>query len=163
MSLIFVDCEAWGACPATGQLTEFGAVDFYTRRTFHGVIIESTPDPENPAMPLKTNKPELQTERIVFARFNSWIRLVSKGRPIFVSDNPAYDFQWINDGFCRTIGTNPFGHSARRIGDFYAGLVKDFYTPQNWKRLRVTEHTHHPVDDAMGNVEAFERLLKGEI
>ena len=38
----------------------------------------------------------------------------------------------------------------------------DFTKTMGWKRLRVTRHDHNPVNDAMGNVEAFERLLKGE-
>ena len=59
-------------------------------------------------------------------------------------------------------GANPFGHSGRRIGDFYAGLVGDFQKTQNWKRLRRTKHDHHPVHDALGNAEALVRLLKGE-
>ena len=43
--LIFVDCEATGPCPGKGVLTEFGAVDYRTRSTFHGVLYESrTPD-----------------------------------------------------------------------------------------------------------------------
>ena len=33
---------------------------------------------------------------------------------------------------------------------------------QNWKKFRVTPHDHNPVHDAMGNVEAFETILKGE-
>lgn len=33
---------------------------------------------------------------------------------------------------------------------------------QEWKRLRITKHDHHPVNDAMGNVEAFARMLAGE-
>ena len=61
-----------------------------------------------------------------------------------------------------TISNNPFGYSARRIGDFYAGLIGDFKDASSWKRLRITKHDHHPVHDAMGNLEAFERLLKGD-
>lgn len=162
MSLIFVDCEAYGGCPYKGQLTEFGAVEFKTRKTFHGVIVKSLPDPANPAVPLPCEIATYEHLYSVFTEFNFWINQVSKPRHIFVSDNPAFDFQWINDGFFRTLGYNPFGHSARRIGDFYAGLKGDFYTKQSWKNLRITSHTHHPVDDAMGNVEAFDRLLKGE-
>ena len=55
-----------------------------------------------------------------------WLLSVTNGRCIFVSDNPAYDFQWINYGFHHAIGRNPFGHSGRRISDFYAGLVGRF-------------------------------------
>jgi hypothetical protein len=79
-----------------------------------------------------------------------------------VSDNPTFDWQWINDSFHRTIGNNPFGYSARRIGDFYAGLIGDFKDVSSWKRLRITKHDHHPVNDSMGNLEAFERLIKGD-
>jgi len=55
-----------------------------------------------------------------------------------------------------------FGHSARRIGDFYAGLVGDFGRSSEWKRLRISRHDHHPVNDAMGNVESFARMRAGE-
>jgi hypothetical protein len=57
---------------------------------------------------------------------------------------------------------NPFGHSGRRIGDFYAGPVGDFHNTQKWKRLRRTKPDHHPVNDALGNAEALIRLLNGE-
>jgi hypothetical protein len=79
-----------------------------------------------------------------------------------ISDNPAFDFQWVNDGFLRHLGRNPCGHSARQISDFYAGLCGDFQETQRWKRLRITPHDHNPVNDAMGNLEAFERMLRGE-
>lgn len=142
MGLIFVDCEAPFGCgsPAVGDMTEFGAVDFKTRETFHGH----------------------DCSQETFARFAEWIGTVTKGRPVFVSDNPAYDWQWINFYFWKYTGGNPFGHSARRIGDFYAGLRGDFYKANEWKRLRTTTHDHNPVNDAMGNVEAFARMLSGE-
>lgn len=162
-NLIFVDCEAWGGCPATGQLTEFGAVDYKSRTTFHGIIVPANPSTENPAVPERTAKADFDTECFTFNAFDGWLRGVSGGkRVVFVSDNPAFDWQWINDGFLRTLGRNPFGHSARRISDFYAGLCGNFYKTQDWKRFRVTPHDHNPVNDAMGNVEAFEALLKGK-
>lgn len=51
MSLIFVDCEAVGGCPAVGRLTEFGAVAYPNRETFHGILALSRPDAANPAVP----------------------------------------------------------------------------------------------------------------
>lgn len=159
--LIFVDCEAWGGCPRTGQLTEFGAVDFKTRQTFHGVVVKSRPSAANPAVPEPTEPVSLEHEKKVFEDFAKWLSQF-KGRPTFVSDNPAYDWQWINDGFHRHLGQNPFGFSARRISDYYAGLVGDFSSTQKWKRLRVTVHDHNPVNDAMGNVEAFHALESGK-
>ncbi len=146
-NLIFVDCEAKGKSPSTGKLTEFGAVAYPSRATFHG-ILEG-----------KNSAEEVE----VFEKFEKWLKKVTHGaKPIFVSDNPAFDWQWINDGFWRTLNRNPFGHSARRIGDFYAGLTRDFMNSNSWKKLRVTPHNHNPVNDAMGNFEAFKKMLKGE-
>ena len=45
----------------------------------------------------------------------------------------------------RFVGRNPFGFSGRRIGDLYAGLVKDAYKATEWKKYRRTTHTHNPV------------------
>lgn len=160
-NLIFVDCEANGKCPSMGQLTEFGAVAYPSKATFHGVLVERKPDPENPEFKVATGI--TFDEKEVFEKFDAWLQeMCGEERPRFVSDNPAFDWQWINDSFHRTLGKNPFGYSARRIGDFYAGLIGDFTDASSWKRLRVTKHDHHPVHDAMGNLEAFERLLKGD-
>jgi hypothetical protein len=159
-NLIFVDCEATGPCPGLGELTEFGAVEYESRQTFHGVLFEAKPKAEKSVIRELTGKAFDQVA--VFTAFEGWIQSVTNGRAIFVSDNPAYDFQWINYGFHHALGRNPFGHSGRRISDFYAGLQGDFYQTQAWKRLRVTTHDHNPVNDALGNVEAFERILKGE-
>ena len=156
-NLVFVDCEAVGGCPAVGRLTEFGAVT-QERESFHGVIakfrlIEAGED-------VLERLPYEGTLEDVFTSFDIWLQEVVYGRPIFVSDNPAFDWQWINDGFWRTLGRNPFGHSARRISDFYAGLKRDFSKTQEWKHFRKTPHDHNPVHDALGNLEAFEVLLK---
>jgi hypothetical protein len=159
-NLVFVDCEATGPCPGKGELTEFGAVAFESRKTFHGVLFESRPREDNPAHSERTG--QAFDPVVVFGAFEEWLHSVTSGRCVFVSDNPAYDFQWINYGFHHALGRNPFGHSGRRISDFYAGLTGDWNNSQAWKRLRVTPHDHNPVKDAMGNVEAFERMLRGE-
>jgi hypothetical protein len=54
------------------------------------------------------------------------------------------------------VGKNPFGFSSQNLGSLYKGIVKD--TSQNFKHLRKTKYTHHPVDDAKGNAEALLRL-----
>ncbi len=159
-NLIFVDVEATGDCPGIHKMTEFGAVDYATKQTFHGILFTSVPNKENPAISEIIGEGFDQVK--VFTEFKEWIGTVCKGRPIFMSDNPAYDFQWINYGFWHAIGENPFGHSGRRISDFYAGLTDNFSNTQDWKKLRITPHDHNPVNDAMGNVEAFERMMKGE-
>ena len=159
-NLVFVDCEASGPCPGKGELTEFGAVAWRTRETFHGVLIASRPRDDKPELSEVIG--ERRDAHAVYTAFEQWLSKVCTDRPIFVSDNPAFDWQWINVGFHSELDRNPFGHSARRISDFYAGLMGDFTKTMGWKRPRVTPHDHHPVHDAMGNVEAFERLLKGE-
>src|SRR5574343_317840 len=90
--------------------------------------------------------------------FEKWITENSKGRPIFISDNLAYDWQFINYYFHYFLGRSPFGFSGRRIGDLYAGMMKDTYS--KWKHLRKTYHSHHPVDDAKGNAEALLEIKK---
>jgi hypothetical protein len=142
--LVFVDCEAQGPSPGTGRLTEIGAVGYSRLDLFHAVI------------------PSASEEKAVFEDFAKWLEENVKGQPVFVSDNPAYDWQWVNDGFHRHLGKNPFGHSARRIGDFYAGLRGDFRKTQEWKKLRRTKHDHNALHDALGNAEAFQRILNGE-
>jgi hypothetical protein len=49
MSLIFIDCEAYGGAPEVGRLTEFGAVCYKCRESFHGKIDVTEPSEENPA------------------------------------------------------------------------------------------------------------------
>lgn len=158
--LVVVDCEATGPCPGIGELTEFGAVAVASGRSFHGVLAEARPDPAQPVYS------EIVGARFdpapVFQAFAVWLEQEVNKPPVFVSDNPAYDFPWISHGFLTTVGQNPFGYSARRIGDFYAGLMGDFDAPQTWKRLRQTPHDHDPVHDAQGNAEALLRLLNGE-
>jgi len=41
-------------------------------------------------------------------------------------------------------------------------IIGDFTNSTSWKKLRITPHDHNPVHDAMGNLEAFERLFNGE-
>jgi hypothetical protein len=157
--LIFVDVEASGKSPITGKMTEFGAVDYNTRQTFHGVIWASRPADDNPAVSVIIGE-QVAPLDTVMATFMRWLDSLGKGRPLFVSDNPAYDFQWINAAFDAAGLENPFGHSARRISDFWAGLNRNWSNTQDWKRYRVTPHDHNPVHDALGNAEAFAHILE---
>ena len=156
---VFVDCEARGTSPVHGVLTEFGAVHYDTRDTFYGRLFEATPDPDNPAISIVGER--IATDEEVAESFAAWLREHLGGRrPVFVSDNPAYDWQWIAGMFDRAGMDNPFGHSGRRISDFWAGLNRNWSETQGWKRFRRTVHDHNPVNDAMGNVEAFEEILR---
>ena len=93
--------------------------------------------------------------QITMARMKEWIAATNQsGKPTLVSDNPAFDFGWINYYSHRYLKANPFGHSARRIG-IDAGFMRDSAKASEWKKFRKTMHTHDPVDDAMGNAEAL--------
>lgn len=157
--MIFVDTEASGGLsPFSGVLTEFGAVELLSRESFHGVLWDSEPSAENPAVPVITN--DTPHDHIkVMTDFEKWLKSFND-RIVFVSDNPAYDFMWIAFEFDRALGYNPFGHSGRRIGDLYAGLSGNWRNTSKWKKWRVTPHDHNPVNDAMGNVEAFHRMAE---
>jgi hypothetical protein len=155
---VFVDVEARGRSPVKGTLAEFGAVT-ESLATFHGRLYESTPDPDIPAIPVIGRK--LATDLEVATRFASWLRSVANGkRLVFVSDNPGYDYMWIAGMFDRADMDNPFGHSSRRISDFWSGLNNDWSKTQGWKRFRLTPHDHNPVNDAIGNREAFHKLME---
>jgi hypothetical protein len=163
--LIFVDYEANGACIGKGDLTEFGAVSYPEMKTFYGNIEDSYIEIDGWLKVLKDyNKDESSMYKYkIFLKFADWLKEICEGNnPIFISDNPAFDWQWINYYFNHLLEYNPFGWSARRIGDYYAGLTGNFRNATKWKKLRITKHTHNPVDDAMGNAEAFRRMEAGE-
>jgi hypothetical protein len=97
----------------------------------HSVWWGEMPDPANPAVPRGPGS-KRHDPKVVFTSCETWLRIKEpSGRAVMVSDNPAFDFMWIADGFWRHLGRNPFGHSARRLSDFYAGLPGDFRSTQN--------------------------------
>lgn len=183
--MMLVDVEASGKTPASAVMTEFAVVDYATRSWFHGHLWDFEPNPDIPALPVPTREnygftaitPDGEDSRFtgvrvdiaatstqgaaeVFAALNSWMRhLGGDERPVFVSDNPGFDFMWVTFGYDQAGVENPFGHSSRRIGDFAAGLAGDWKRSSAWKRHRRTRHDHNPVNDALGNAEALAVLL----
>jgi hypothetical protein len=167
MALFVVDVEADGPAPGLFSMVSFGVVKVDKTGpgvSFYGKVAPISDDfiPDALAVSGFSREEHLQFEKseIVMPRFLEWLAEANgTGRPSFVSDNPAFDWQFMNYYLWRFTKGNPFGHSARRIGDFYAGLQRDFYARQDWKNLRQTKHTHNPVDDAKGNVEALVQLF----
>jgi len=164
MSYVVVDVESDGPIPAEFSMVCFGAVVFDDRldRTFYGRTrpISDQFVPEALAVSSFSREQHMAFDdpKAVMENFAAWLDQHSKGGPIFVSDNLAFDWQFINYYFHRFRGRNPFGFSGRRIGDLYAGLVKDASKATEWKKYRVTAHTHNPVDDAKGNAEALKKF-----
>ena len=79
-------------------------------------------------------------------------------RPILFSDNPGFDWAYLNYYMHYHNGENPLGWSCHRIGDLYCGLKRNMFT-NNWKRMKKTKHTHNALDDAKGNAEALHAII----
>lgn len=131
--------------------------------TFYGKLkpISTNYIPEALAVSGHTREETLQFDdpRRVMLDFADWLRKKCRDRPVFISDNNGFDWMFICWYFHHFTGSNPFGFSSQNMGSLYKGLVKDTF--QNFKHLRKTKHTHHPVDDARGNAEAL-LTLKNE-
>jgi len=160
MTFVVVDVEADGPCPGLYSMVSFGAVivEPGLPRAFYGQTRPISEDWRADALAISGHTREehltfphpLETMR----RFDDWLRQqIKTGQKVFISDNPAFDWQFINYYFHRYLDANPFGWSARRIGDMYAGMKGDVQA--SWKHLRKTKHDHHPVNDAKGNAEAL--------
>ncbi len=92
---------------------------------------------------------------------NTWLEAVSQAERVIIwSDNPAFDWQYWNAYSWRFAGRNVGGFSARRIGDLDAGRRASPLTTNAWKKRRITDHTHDPLDDARGNAEALRWVLE---
>jgi DNA polymerase III epsilon subunit-like protein len=163
MSLIVVDVESDGPVPPKYSMVCFGAVvvEPSLSKTFRGEVrpISDLWLPEALAVSGVTRERHrgFGEPAVVMEEFARWVEQSSKGKPVFCSDNLAYDWQFINYYFHEYLGRNPFGWSGRRIGDLYCGMVKDGYA--TWKHLRKTASDHDPVNDARGNAEALLAMI----
>lgn len=159
MSYIMVDIESDGPIPGDYSMICFGAVvvEPGLERTFYGQLrpISDKFIPEALAVSGFTREQTLQfpESTTVMQNFADWLRSISRDRLMFISDNNGFDWQFVNWYFHHFTGSNPFGFSSTNLGSLHKGLVKD--TSPNFKHLRRTKHTHHPVDDAKGNAEAL--------
>jgi DNA polymerase III epsilon subunit-like protein len=167
MSYIVVDVESDGPIPHKYSMVCFGAVvvEPSVGKTFYGKIkpVSENWIPEALEVSGFTRQQHQAFDEpvIVMENFAIWLTEKSKGKPIFISDNPAFDWQWINWYFHSYLGKNPFGFSARRIGDLYCGMKMDTGLNNEWKQLlRKTTHDHNPVNDAIGNAEALLAMKK---
>ncbi len=159
MPYVMVDIESDGPIPGDYSMVCFGAViaEPELNRTFYGQLkpISDRFIPEALAVS-GFSREECQSfddPQQVMQQFRDWLASNSSGRLIFVSDNNGFDWQFINWYFHHFLGENPFGHSSTNLGSLYKGMQKDTFV--NFKHLRKTRHTHHPVDDARGNAEAL--------
>jgi DNA polymerase III epsilon subunit-like protein len=166
MSLIVVDVEADGPIPHKFSMVCFGAVvvEPSLAKTFYGrtrpVSAEFVPEALAVSGFSRDEHSSFDDPQEVMSLFRDWVNENSNGKAVFISDNLAFDWQWINYYFHYFAGENPFGYSGRRIGDLYSGLEKDFFAASKWKKFRRTIHSHNPVDDAKGNAEALLQIRR---
>lgn len=159
MSYVMVDVESDGPIPGDYSMVCFGAVlvEPGLARTFYGRLkpISEKWIPEALAISGFSRDETLQFDdpKHTMQAFSGWLKAESGGKPMFISDNNGFDWQFINWYFHHFLGSNPFGFSSTNLGSLYKGMVQDTF--KNFKHLRKTRHTHHPVDDAKGNAEAL--------
>lgn len=174
MTWIMVDIESDGPCPGLYSMVSLGAVVIDAERkldqTFYGQFKPISEDwvPEALAVSGHSREecqgfPDAKTET---ERFAAWVAEVSgirktRGRVVpdarFISDNNGFDWQFVNYYCQRFTQDNPFGHSSTNLGSLYKGRINNMF--KNFKHLRKTKHTHHPVMDAKGNVEALYAMI----
>jgi DNA polymerase III alpha subunit (gram-positive type) len=161
--IVVVDIEADGPLYGVHSMISFGAVIIrkdLTLTSFYGQLKpvgdQYIPDALAVSGHSREETLSFKDPEEVMKEFAEWLTgnlTGEKDRPIMYSDNNGFDFGWINYYFHRFIGNNPFGHTSMNISSLYKGLTKNMSS--NFKHLKKTKHTHHPVDDATGNAEAL--------
>jgi hypothetical protein len=160
-----MDVEASGPAPCHGDMISFAAVVIepgLTRRFDSGNMRPACEkfSPGAYAAIGLTREEHLAAPYSIEERmlaFRDWLATLgsANGRYVMLSDNPGFDFQWMNFELLNHVGEQLLGHSARRIGDVWAGLRKRPRETSSWRRYRVTPHDHTPLNDCLGNAEAW--------
>lgn len=160
MPYVMVDIESDGPIPGDYSMICFGAilVDEALDKTFYGRLrpVSERFEPEALAVSGFSREETLAFDNpaLVMRQFADWLQAVcDRERPMFISDNNGFDWMFICWYFHHFWGSNPFGFSSQNLSSLYKGMEKDTF--KNFKHLRKTRHSHHPVDDARGNAEAL--------
>ncbi|MCI5058464.1 MAG: 3'-5' exoribonuclease [Flavobacteriales bacterium] len=164
MTYIMVDVETDGPIPGDYSMISLGAVvvDETLDKTFYKQIKpisdQYIPEALNVSGHSRAETMTFEDPELAMKDFANWIDEVCKDRPLFISDNNGFDWMFVCWYFHHFTGKNPFGFSSQNLGSLYKGLIQDTF--KNFKHLRKTKHTHHPVDDAKGNAEALLHMKK---
>lgn len=159
MTYVMIDIEADGPIPGDYSMVSLGAVivEPNLSRTFYGRLrpISGRWIPEALSVSGHSREQTLGFDEPsdVMRRLAEWVVANCSKHRTFISDNNGFDWQFVNWYFHHFLGSNPFGFSSQNLGSLYKGLAKDTF--KTFKHLRRTRHSHHPVDDAMGNAEAL--------
>lgn len=159
MTYIMVDIEADGPIPGDYSMISFGAIIVQPKldTVFYGQLKPISDKWLEDALKVsgfsRMDTLQFEDPKTVMQKFADWISENCKSRPIFISDNNGFDWMFICWYFHHFLGKNPFGFSSQNLGSLYKGLIQN--TSENFKHLRVTPHSHHPLDDVKGNAEAL--------
>ncbi len=169
---ISVDVETAGPNPGNFSLLSIGACTIFPPRETFYVELKPVNDlflPEALAITGLSLEALRQTgldSAEAMLRFAAWLEKVSLpgSKPLFVALNAPFDWSFINDYFIRTIGRNPFGHSALDMKALYMGL-----TGAEWQDTHIEaiaahigmpiKLTHNALQDALDQAEVFQHLL----
>lgn len=165
---VVVDVETDGPCPGLYSMIKLGACVVENKfRVFRADFMPCGDYVSEEALKVTgfTHEQTLDFPHPGYGMedFHNWLKGLKSNlddRLVFVSDNLAFDWQFVNYYFYRFEKENPFGHSGRRIGDLWSGFNKTYKKNSDWKSFRKTPHTHDPVMDACGNVEALLEMEK---
>lgn len=117
-----MDVEADGPIPGDFSMISFGAVVVRAplSLTFYGKLrpISDRWVPKALAVSGFSREQTLAfaEPHPVMLLFQSWLQGHGGGRPIFISDNNGFDWQFINWYFHHLVGSNPFGFSSTNLG-----------------------------------------------
>jgi DNA polymerase III alpha subunit (gram-positive type) len=168
MRYVCVDIETDGPCPADYSMVALGATFVDTRETFYRVI-QRLPDKKGNAgtnlwLATKAGLPDEVIANGVkpfdaMTDFAAWLtKDPANGRITMVADNAGFDWMFVCWYLNHFLGTNILGHSCLSLTSLYKGVQKDMRA--SFKHLRDTKHSHNALDDAMGNAEAFRKIMK---
>jgi DNA polymerase III epsilon subunit-like protein len=100
-------------------------------------------------------------------KFDTWLAQTVHGGPIFVGFNAPFDWMFVNDYFHRTLGRNPFGHSALDIKAYYMGKFGVSWGETSLDHIaerfvggRIL--SHNALQDARDQAEIFRMVLVGD-
>lgn len=159
-----LDVEADGPVPGLYSMVSFGFVNVEdTSIAYYGELAPISMDYQDEALDV-CNMTREQTlgfkdASLIISEFSDFLDMHCGGnRPITWSDNPGFDWGFLNYYMHRFTGDNRLGWSCRRIGDLYSGQMQDLRNTR-WRKYRNTQHTHNAMDDARGNAEALKTFI----
>ena len=160
MSWFCVDVEADGPIPGDYSMVSIGAVLVKDpAQGFLGYLKPISPEwqPEALAVSGHTREETLEFPDPIttMKAFESWVNKVNEPgtQPIFAADNNGFDWMFTCWYLWHYCGDCIFGFSSKNINSLWHGMQRN--TRESFKHLRITPHTHNPLDDARGDAEAL--------